>query len=141
MRRLARWAGICAGGLFALFFLTAFGLVLVPAPKLAFPIAEGGASALPCAESPEVRCIEARDGIRLALRRTLDAPPFSSGEPGPVVLFLHGVLTSGAEPEIAATARKAPAPGGEASGPSLIKAAIPRIVGLALLNEKRGRGS
>lgn len=116
MRRLARWAGFCAGGLAALYLLTALGLASVPAPKLTHPIAEGGASAFPCTESPEIRCFTMRDGVRLAARRTLDAPrpgaagafarrdlgpgPETSSGSGTIVLFLHGVLSSGAEPEL-----------------------------------------
>lgn len=106
MRRLARRAGLWAGGLLALFLLTAFGLALVPAPKLNFPLSPGGATALPCAESAEVRCVAARDGVRLALRRN-PAPPWARGaQGGPVVLLLHGVLASGAEPAIAEAARR-----------------------------------
>jgi pimeloyl-ACP methyl ester carboxylesterase len=94
-KRLLIAAGVIAG----LWILTGLGLAATNPPKFA-----GQAIALPsvqrhgCAPSPSSLCFKARDGA------TLHAFVIPAAEGKPIVLMLHGVMSSAAELEPAAQA-------------------------------------
>ena len=96
---LASLAGILLGALAALFLLIATGLALVPSPKLTYAARTLNVKAGPCRDVAGVRCFRMRDGARIAAR-TLPLPASANG--GPIVVLLHGILSTGAELETTA---------------------------------------
>ncbi len=96
MKRILRKTGIWFGGLAIVWLLAATGLALSPAPRLSHPpphrpdpssrTAGGG----PCRDGAGIRCFRMRDGALLAARSL-------ASDSGLIVVYLHGVLSSGAE--------------------------------------------
>ncbi len=101
-REIAIWlgsiAGILLGALAALFLLVATGLALVPSPELTYAANTLKVKVGACRDGAGVRCFRMRDGALLAAR-TL--PPPVAGR-GPIVVLLHGILSTGAELETTA---------------------------------------
>jgi pimeloyl-ACP methyl ester carboxylesterase len=102
-REIAIWlgsiAGILLGSLATLFLLIATGLALMPSPELTYAANTLKGKAGACRDGAGVRCFRMRDGALLAAR-TL--PPPAAGNGGPIVVLLHGILSTGAELETTA---------------------------------------
>jgi|GEM_PF-2026347 len=102
--KIAKWAGLIAAGLFALYLLAATALALAPSPKLIHPNRAShseprGLGGL-CRASAGIRCFPMRDDALLAARQL---GPLPVNQDGLIVVLLHGIMSSSGE--LAETAR------------------------------------
>lgn len=94
MKRILRKTGIWVGSIAMIWLLVATALALAPAPKLSHPhrpepsphSSRGG----PCQDGPGIRCFHMRDGALLAGRQL-------ASDSDLIVVYLHGVMSSGTE--------------------------------------------